>query len=72
MNRSVIGPYLGKQLIELFGLEGKRVTGINIDCRADEPVTVTVTSHVLADEADELVKLLRRYELKEPDAPDTN
>lgn len=60
----MIGPTLGKQLIDVLGLP-ERVTWIELRVAIGEVVSLTCEHYIDSEKAPYIVKALQRYELRE-------
>lgn len=63
LSHAVAGNWLGKELCQVLNLQNRRVTRLQLDCILNEVATLTITQQVRADEVDELVNVISKYEL---------
>lgn len=61
MANPITGYEIGAKLVKALGLEGKRVSKVDLHFECDQLVTVTVERAMFDEEAMEVVKLLDEY-----------
>ena len=65
MLKAVSGDWFTDRLCEIFKLDASIVSRVELDFEAYEAVTITVTSIVSEEDAEEVITLLEKYVLVE-------
>jgi hypothetical protein len=62
---AVLGQNVGEEICDALGLDSDMVKSIDIHIAADAIVTATIESYLNRDDIQELVLVLKKYELVE-------
>ena len=65
MLKAVSGNWFTDRLCEIFKLDASIISHIDLSLEAQEAVTITVTSIVSEEDAEEVITLLEKYVLVE-------
>lgn len=62
---TVMTNQVGADLLKALGMEGMPVTGVTVHFQAEQAVEIQVKFYANKDQAEDVIEILKRYELHE-------
>ncbi|WP_288659526.1 MULTISPECIES: hypothetical protein [Pseudomonas] len=62
---SVMSEQVGAELLEALGLQGMPITAVTVHFEASQAVEIQVKFYANKDQAEDVIEILKRYELHE-------